>query len=461
MNRKKLILLFLVLFTFLVSKAYAAVQILAAAALGALLIGGAVYSIYKPAVPSGPQHYVSPSGAIGRSAVAAARSFNQWGQEQFQGQMGALRANFNSLKDYLTSNPSAAPSLRSAMFRADTPYATASPGSIIKGANGTYYKVTSSENPVFTTSAPDNASRLAYYNGRFESNTPVGPAITYVAEFALGEIYIRLRPVVEATQSEISSASSNPVSPSDFATAIKNPDNSVKTEFSGDIDALIQSQPNIFSFVDTANPGQDLDSAPPAILPPPAPSVVDPANPAVTGLGAGQATATAGKAATSAAAAQAARAIADAAKAASAANPSDPALKAAADQAEEAAKKAEDAAKLATDAATKAQADTETQFPNATSEQLKEFDWSKFLQLKDAMSNVWPFTLLTSIPQLLGSFVREPAAPVFHLPVFGNDMTVDLAIFDPVALVVRWVFSVLGTVGVVFCLVNWYRGGGV
>ena len=97
--------------------------------------------------------------------------------------------------------------------------------------------------------------------------------------------------------------------------------------------------------------------------------------------------------------------------------------------------------------------------PESSPDSLKQFDWSKWAQLKGVLQNTWPFSLLSSIPDYLSGLIVPPTAPTFNLPVFGgNSITVSLSIFDPVATLCRWLVGVLITVGGIQAVVRFWRG---
>lgn len=87
-----------------------------------------------------------------------------------------------------------------------------------------------------------------------------------------------------------------------------------------------------------------------------------------------------------------------------------------------------------------------------------DLDFSRFQDLKGALSSTYPFSLIGTLPDLLSPFVSSPSAPVIHLPVYGNDLVVDLSVFDPVAAVCRWCVGLLATAGVVYYIVHFWRG---
>lgn len=116
------------------------------------------------------------------------------------------------------------------------------------------------------------------------------------------------------------------------------------------------------------------------------------------------------------------------------------------------------AQKLADQAKEDAEKETDNPVALDAPGDVPDLDFSRFAELKGALSSTYPFSLISTLPDLLSPFNRPPSAPVIHLPVYGNDMVVDLSIFDPVAAVCRWCLGVLATAGVVFYVVHFYRG---
>jgi hypothetical protein len=88
------------------------------------------------------------------------------------------------------------------------------------------------------------------------------------------------------------------------------------------------------------------------------------------------------------------------------------------------------------------------------------FDWSKWRMLKNIMTTVFPFSLISSLSGYVSLLVAEPVAPSFNLPLYGNNIVISLAIFDPLATICRWILSLLMVVGSVQLIIYFYRGGG-
>jgi hypothetical protein len=90
----------------------------------------------------------------------------------------------------------------------------------------------------------------------------------------------------------------------------------------------------------------------------------------------------------------------------------------------------------------------------------KQFDFTPLDQVKNALATTYPFNL----PQSIASYYTRLSggtglAPSFTLPMpNGNTMTIDLSIFDPVAVAIRFLVALVITVGVMYYLIHFYRG---
>lgn len=92
---------------------------------------------------------------------------------------------------------------------------------------------------------------------------------------------------------------------------------------------------------------------------------------------------------------------------------------------------------------------------------LKSIDWSSGRRLLGQMETAWPFNLLLSLRGLLQPLESSPVAPSFDLPIYGTSkLSISLAVFDPLAAILRWAFSLLLTYSGILLVVRWYRGGG-
>lgn len=106
------------------------------------------------------------------------------------------------------------------------------------------------------------------------------------------------------------------------------------------------------------------------------------------------------------------------------------------------------------------QKEEDEEMPSNDSAELKSLNFDKWKDLKGTLENTWPFTLLLGIPDKIGQLIdSEPHAPVLTAHIYGDKKaTVDLSIFDPVAAVCRWMIKLLMSIGVIWVLVNWWRG---
>lgn len=79
--------------------------------------------------------------------------------------------------------------------------------------------------------------------------------------------------------------------------------------------------------------------------------------------------------------------------------------------------------------------------------------------LKDALSSTYPFNLPTSITTYFNRFLANPEAPSFDLPMPGqNTLHVDLAVFNPIAEVFRYLGGLIITIGMFIYIVHFFRG---
>lgn len=101
----------------------------------------------------------------------------------------------------------------------------------------------------------------------------------------------------------------------------------------------------------------------------------------------------------------------------------------------------------------------EESLPDTSPDSLRSFDWSKWIQLKGLLQNTWPFSLLLTIPGYLSGLIVTPTPPTFNLPIYGgNTLTISLSIFDPIAVMLRWLIGVLVTVGGIQSIIKFWRG---
>lgn len=121
------------------------------------------------------------------------------------------------------------------------------------------------------------------------------------------------------------------------------------------------------------------------------------------------------------------------------------------------------AQKIAADNATTDAADATKEadetFSSVTIPALKTFSWARLADLRGLLATTFPFNLLDRVTVILGSFVREPVAPSFTLPVYGgNELSISLSVFDTIATFFRWAFASIMTVGIIHRIVVFYRG---
>lgn len=463
MPRKIVASLLLVTYLFAVQPRQAqafAPALMAAGALGGLLVVAGTMTYYKPSgLPSswGSEGVITRAGNVARVVAGTQLWLNQYGKEVMMGDIAAIKASYKDLQNYL-ANDTAAQTNYNALYnylftgvRIDALAKGNNIGDIvtIPGRNGDF-KITNKYYDSFDLKT--GSQTPGFYDEGFrvyfiEDGGPVG---------ATGTHYIW-------TLFQVQSATAPPPAPKELRQL--NPYDRVdpiSPEVTSDLDRLIVaggvvSSPYGCSVVDAAKPA-DIDGGKtlvPPIIPTPA---IDTAAPTVGGFGEATATATATAAQAAAAAASSAQAAVDAYKAA---NPNatienDPALAELVKQAADAAKQADTTQKTADDAKAK----SEELYPNANTDALKKLNFDSLKKLMGALSNVWPISLMgANSSQVTSDFLKVPLPPVFELPLpMGNRLTVDLSPFDVVAKICRFVISVIITGGVVFYIIRFWRG---
>jgi hypothetical protein len=97
--------------------------------------------------------------------------------------------------------------------------------------------------------------------------------------------------------------------------------------------------------------------------------------------------------------------------------------------------------------------------PVPASEERKTLDFSKLDALKGALASTYPFNVPASIASYYTSLVADPTAPVFDLPLpLGGNIHVDLAIFNGIAVLVRFLVGTLVSCGMMYYVVHFFRG---
>lgn len=90
----------------------------------------------------------------------------------------------------------------------------------------------------------------------------------------------------------------------------------------------------------------------------------------------------------------------------------------------------------------------------------KAIDFEPFKALVGVMSVTYPFNLPSSVNSYFEALsVSGSTAPVFDLPLpLGNVIHCDLAIFDPLATVIRYIVGIVITCGMLFYVIHFFRG---
>lgn len=119
----------------------------------------------------------------------------------------------------------------------------------------------------------------------------------------------------------------------------------------------------------------------------------------------------------------------------------------------------ENATTTAAETAKEAEKEADESFTSVTVPAMKVFSWARFADLRGLLATTFPFNELGRFATILGSFVREPVAPTFTLPMYGgNTLSVSLSMFDGIALFFRWAFSAIMSIGIIHRIIVFYRG---
>lgn len=445
------------------SEASPGVIVAGAVAVGAvaLTVGAATY--YKPAttgslaVPDSANFYANPvTGGIGRMLVAQWNTQTQYLQSQLQSKLVQAKVGFSSLLAAVKASPGTYPQLHAAMTTTSAGYiggviganysVTLPAGTVVK-VGSTYYTLGSNVyqegpgawgNPLTGDSTgfyvPNNRVQVYhtpyYYNGGTSAYYKYCKFYSYTASSSVA-------PPPSITDK----------SPSEFVAGIGG--SQVGSAYRGEIDSYIAGPDWSVNIVDSAT--ADDESASPFVAP-----VVAPV-PEVSGLGSSTTAAAQNRLVGASAAVASAQSAVAAAQAAYDANPTPENLAAlnAAAAALTAATAEKTAAQAAADSATAAEAE---KYPGAPQDPKKRFSWEKLKQLKDAMANIWPFSLLAGLAGYLDYLVADPVAPVFNFAIFGHTLTLDLSLFDPLAAAMRWVLALVIMVAFTQRIIAWYKG---
>lgn len=436
--------------------------IITAGAVGSLLVAGAAANYYKPTTPPAISHAVTVAGAVARSAMMAYHSMNTYFQDQMWGKLVTAKMALTDVYAKAAAAPTTYPLLKAATStQTNAPYAlpvtsyagTSYPHTVgtpitYNGANyvvASYAHLTSGgcTNVCMTSDKPPTVYMNYPQAGHMEiiQNYDYGPKDIWIFDVSSPPTPIYAAATVAQFKASIA--------PSGTVT---------DTATQAEIDTMIASNQSSVSVVDDANPGSgNVDNSPP-VVPPSSATTTSQAPPSITGLGtqgAVAATTALTAAQTNVATKQAA---VDTAQDIYNANPTPSTLAdLRAKQAE--LSQAQTGAQAAANTSAQAQQANEEAYPDIAKDAVKHFDFSKLNMLKNIMANTFPFSLLTGLVGYYNVFLGEPTPPVFTIPMpLGNEMTVDLTSFNPIAEIMRWVIGTLMSIGIIYVLVRFWRG---
>lgn len=455
-NMKKLItLVTLICFISFISppKSYSYVSAVAAGVLagaGSLLYMAGAFKYYNVSAPIST--YFNNTGDTYRQIYATWQGVNDYGAAQAYNKLIAARISFEDLMEsivnpYITSGqPSPYPNLYNYLtYPPNTPTVNEnmSIGGIYIGECGTFRVVSKQVNyspnsyvAVGTTQCNSSGTVI------FHTADPINGGVLYNTYFGTDPVVVpRLPKTSPVVLNDIDSTSQN---------------SSFQSQYSDELDRLfanvIPSKPA--NLADTGT-REDVHTAPTFV--PPIGGTMGAATPSIT---------TAPSAAAAASATTAANTKSSLSTSATeavnnyqAANPAstienDPVLAALVNTAAAAAA----AATAATDLATKAQAESDVPMPAVTIDSLKLIDFSPFLSLQGVLATKFPFTLLSTISGFLSIFSGSAVAPVFSItvPFITTPLSINLSLFDPIAILCRWSISILASIGTIYLLVRRY-----
>lgn len=436
------------------SHAYAPV-IIAAGALGALVLVAGASTLYKPVtVPSGwgSGGRLTTGGAIVRILLESHKTYTAYGQEVLMGNYVSAKANMEALAAKLASGSQAIRDKYNdltAMLVKDTnipiPAVNMSPGTVFKadGSYGGNYKINSTTNSVIMSNTPGSWCSTSQ-GSTCVGWTVISPRGDGYADVSVYDIALGSPPPPTAkTQQEI---------------VAQYPSMIIPPAAIDELDQMIAENANGYgvSIIDSTT-ADGADNAPLWLPPPAVTSPLNPSAPTSTGFGTPTVTAATGNATTASTALnQAQTDLANyQATHPGATRATDPALAGFEDAVAEAIREAT-RTQQAVDNAKTAQ---EEVYPNANIEALKTLNFESLKALSGAMTSVFPFNLLSQVSSVYDSLVREPQAPAFDVSLpLGNTVHVDLSIFDSLASACRFLVGLLLTVGVVYYIVRFYRG---
>jgi len=403
--------------------------------------------------------FVGPDGSLRRGIVAAWTIYDQYARGSTQSQRASLHASYQSVKNKIVEMRTVLPDLYNLYFK---PFETTkaekprvkNPSELINTwfqYGGVWHRIaTVQDSQIGISYMPNSEVGLGPNPWKRTYTDGYSYHYEYVYKYKNAQNqdicdsfhYTSAANSANPADHSVTDPEHNPSAPPvgdrgmDFTTTAIN---SFPDSYSGDIDALISAAPNIFESAAT----DDVEGtmSPPWAIP----TQASPLIPTVTDLGVANNSAQQSRL-------QQAQTAADQAAADLAADPTNETL---IEQNDVAQQELENAQTAANDAVNQ-QAEV---YPGASMDTLKSLNFVKLKDLINVMGNVFPFNLLSSVSGYFSPFVSSPVAPSFDLPIYqDNSLHIDLAFFDPVATLCRWVISILLTVGSIMGIVRFYRG---
>jgi hypothetical protein len=389
-----------------------------------IMNSGIKYFVPTTATTNVPQFGTADSATVKRNAIGSYAGIAK---------AVAITVGVSALMDYALNHAETATNLHSATVKSDTLPADsvgAVPTPFVVGQKysvGSYtLLVTGGELSAGSVSASTSICQgcsMSYYNlgDRLYRYVLHPDQVNYPGQ------KLAYYSIVQQTSSPVFT----PATPAEMAQALVNAEGYIKDIYQAELDAAIQSNPNIFTF-----PNADVMANSAGVL---NEKVVADATASVETAKSNLANAiTNYNAAPSPETQQALQEATDAL------------------QARE--KALADAANTAREAEDKVEEDKPENYPNSTGSPLKTVNFGRWMTFLGSLEDVWIFGAMADTKNVLLDLIREPVAPSFTFTSAAQQTTVSLAVFDGIAAVVRWFMGAIASVGVVLMVARWWRG---
>lgn len=240
--------------------------------------GGYVYAKYSKRDRPAGSHSVTSAGDVGRSAGVTWVDLTD-GSVSNPSKSISASVKYDDIKNKARSTPSKYPLLDSATKKKDYTESSdidwsnpsSNVGKVLYVSSSNYYPLDRGKRylvgslkgqttdtyygtPAFTFAVTYNTSEQTLYVTRFTYNSPSNYTRNQL-RYSLAGSAVEEPPLIDSSGSE-------------FNAVVNDGSGYLKSEYRGEIDDMIQSNPNIVDYKDTEDP-QEIDTAPPYVLPSP------------------------------------------------------------------------------------------------------------------------------------------------------------------------------------------------